>query len=112
MVAKNICRLTFEVKSLHVIERCSKLAVSKSRTGTWDLGLEDSGTRGRGDVGTRGREDAGTWGLGDVGMWGRGDVGTRGLKDVGTQGDGDSERWDASTSELGNAWGLEDVINK
>ena len=56
------------------------VAVTKRKTGTWDLGLEDSGTRGRGDVGTRGR--------------------------------GDSERWDASTSELGDAWGFEDVINK
>ena len=34
--------------------------MTKSGTGTWDLG--------RGDVGT--------WGLGDVGTWGRGDVGT------------------------------------
>ena len=61
------------------------VAVTKSETGTWDLGLEDSGTRGRGDVGTRGRGDAGTRGLGDVGTWGRGDMGTRGR--------GDSERW-------------------
>ena len=57
-------------------------AVAKSETGTWDLGLGHSGTRGRGDVGTRGRgdagtqehEDAGTRGLGEVG---REDVGTR-----------------------------------
>ena len=46
------------------------LAVTKSGTGTWDLGRGDSGTRGRGDVGTRGRQDAGTRGLGDVGTWG------------------------------------------
>ena len=32
--------------------------------------------------------------------------------DVGTRGRRDSERWDASTSELGDAWGFEDVINK
>ena len=60
------------------------MAVTKSRTGTWDLGLEDSGTRGR--------RDAGTWGLGDVGTWGREDVGTRGLKDVGTRGLGEVGR--------------------
>ena len=62
--------------------------------GPWGFG--DSGTRGRGDVGTRGR----------------GDVGTRGRGDVGTRGRGDSERWDARTSELGDAWGFEDVTNK
>ena len=59
---------------------------------------------GLGDSGTRGRGDAGTWGLGDVG--------TGGLKDVATRGHGDLERWDASTSELGDAWGFKDVINK
>ena len=57
-------------------------AVTKSGTGTWDLGRGDVGTRGRGDAGTRGR--------GDVGTWGRGDSGTRGLGDVGTWGRGDT----------------------
>ena len=42
-------------------------AVTKSATGTWDLGRGDSGTWGLGDVGTRGRGDAGTRGRGDVG---------------------------------------------
>ena len=55
--------------------------MTKSGTGTWDLGRGDSGTWGRG---TRGRGDAGTRGSGDVGTRGRGDVGTRGLGDVGT----------------------------
>ena len=57
-------------------------------------------------MGTRGRGDAGTWGLGDVGTWtwGRGDSGTRGHEDLGT--------WYARTSELGDARGFEDVINK
>ena len=50
--------------------------MTKSGTGTWDLGRGDSGTWGRGDSGTWGRRDSGTWG--------RGDVGTRGLGDVGT----------------------------
>ena len=53
--------------------------MTKSGTGTWDLGRGDSGTWGRGDVGTRGRGDVGTWGCGDSGtrgrvnsgMWGR-----------------------------------------
>ena len=53
------------------------MAVTKSGTGTWDLG--------RGDVGT--------WGLGDVGTRGRGDVGTRGLGDVGTRGRVNSGMW-------------------
>ena len=70
-------------------------AVTKSGTGTWD-GDVGRGTRGRWDAGTRGRGDAGTWGLGDVG--------TRGLGDAGT--------WYARTSELGDARGFEDVINK
>ena len=60
-------------------------AVTKSGTGTWDLGRGDSGTWGRGDVGT--------WGLGDVGTRGLGDVGTRGRGDVGTWGRGDSGTW-------------------
>ena len=52
-------------------------AVTKSGTGTWDLGREDSGTSGRG---TRGRGDVGTWGRGDVGLgtWER-----RGCRDLG-----------------------------
>ena len=73
-------------------------AVTKSGTGTWDLGRGtwgrgDSGTWGRGDVGTWGRGDAGTRGLGDVGTRGRGDVGTRGRGDSGTWGRGDSGTW-------------------
>ena len=47
-------------------------AVTKSWTGTWDVGR---GAWGRGDVGTRRRGDAQTWGLGDVV---REDFGTRG----------------------------------
>ena len=58
-------------------------AVTKSGTGTWDVG--------RGDVGTWGRRDAGTRR--------RGDAGTRG-------------RGDARASELGDARGFGDVINK
>ena len=65
-------------------------AVTKSGTGTWDLGRGDSGTWGRGDSGTWGRGDSGTWGRGDVGTWGLGDSGTRGLGDVGTWGRGDT----------------------
>ena len=52
--------------------------MTKSGTGTWDLGRKDSGTwdLGRGDSGTWGRGDVGTWRLGDSGrvnsgMWGR-----------------------------------------
>ena len=41
--------------------------MTKSGTGTWDLGCGDSGTWGLGDVGTRGRGDVGTWRLGDSG---------------------------------------------
>ena len=41
-------------------------AVTKSGTGTWDLGRGDSGTWGRGDSGTWGRGDSGTWGRGDT----------------------------------------------
>ena len=80
-------------------KRLLKRAVTKSGTGTWDVG-----TRGRGDVGTRGRGDSGTWGrgtrglgnvgtrgLGDVGTWGRGDSGTRGRVNSGTWGRGDVE---------------------
>ena len=54
------------------------------------------GTCGCGDAGTRGRGDAGTWERGDVWTRGRGDAGT----------------WYARTSELGDARGFEDVINK
>ena len=85
-------------------------AVTKSGTGTWDLGREDSGTSGRG---TRGRGDAGTRGRGDVGTRGRGDVGTwgRGTWDAGTW---DSGTRDSKTLGLGDVGptGLEDVINK
>ena len=52
-----------------------RAAVTKSGTGTWDLGRGDSGTWGRGDVGTWGLGDVGTRGLGDSGTWGLGDVG-------------------------------------
>ena len=47
--------------------------MTKSGTGTWDLGREDSGTSGRG---TRGRGDVGLGNAGDVGTWdaGLGDV--------------------------------------
>ena len=38
-------------------------AVTKSGTGTWDLGRGDSGTWRLGDAGTRG---LGTWGRGDT----------------------------------------------
>ena len=58
--------------------------MTKSGTGTWDLGRGDVGTWGRGDSGTRGLGDSGTWGLGDVGTRGRGDVGTRGRGDAAT----------------------------
>ena len=73
-------------------------AVTKSGTGTWDVGLGKLGTRGLGDAGTRGRGDSGTRG--------RGDVGTRGLEDSGTRGRGDSGTWYARTSELGDARGF------
>ena len=59
-------------------------AVTKSGTGTWDLGRGDSGTWGLGDVGTRGRGDVGTWGRADSGTWGLGDSGMCELGDVGT----------------------------
>ena len=71
-------------------------AVTKSGTGKCDVGLGDLGTWGLGDVGTLGRGDSGTWGC-----W---DSGTRGHEDSGT--------WYARTSELGDAQGFEDVINK
>ena len=47
-----------------------------------------------------------TWNLG---TW---DVETRGRGDAGTRGRGNAERWGARTSELGDARGFEDVINK
>ena len=55
--------------------------MTKSETGTWDLGSGDYGTWGLWDVGTLGREDSGTLGLGVVG---REDVVTR--RHAGTQG--------------------------
>ena len=85
-------------------------AVTKSGTGTWDLGREDSGTPGRG---TRGRGDVG---LGDAGTPGRRDVG---LGDAGTwdswtlgRGTRDAGRGDSKTLRLGDVGrrGLEDVI--
>ena len=90
------------------IERDSarRVAVTKSGTGTWDLGRGDSGTWGPGDVGTRGRGDLGTWGLGDSGTRGRGDSGTRGLGDSGTRGRGDVGTWgrgDVETRGLGDS---------
>ena len=63
--------------------------MTKSGTGTWDLGRGDSGTRGLGDSGTRGRGDSGTWGRGDSGTWGRGDSETWERGDSGTWGRGD-----------------------
>ena len=45
-----------------------------------------------------------------MGTRGRGDAGTRGR--VRTRGRGDSGTWYARTSELGDARGFEDVINK
>ena len=38
-------------------------AVTKSGTGTWDVGQEDVGTWGRGDVGTRGLRNSETRGI-------------------------------------------------
>ena len=49
-------------------------AVTKSGTGSWDLGLGDSGTRGQGDAGLGTRE------RGDVGTRGRGTPGRRNLE--------------------------------
>ena len=58
--------------------------MTKSGTGMWDLGREDSGTRGCKDARTRGRGDAGTRGRGDSETRGRGDVGLEsGTRDVG-----------------------------
>ena len=74
-------------------------AVTKSGTGTWDAGRGDSETwdSGTWDSGTW---DSGTWDLG-LGTWGR-EIWER----------LDLELGDARTSGLGDAWGLEDVINK
>ena len=57
-----------------------RTAVTKSGTGTWDLGrgTRERGTQGRGDAGRR-----------DVG---RGDLRTRGRRDVGL---GDAGTWDS-----------------
>ena len=73
------------------------MAVTKSGTGTWDVGLGDAGTWGRGDLGTQGLGDVGTWGRWDVGTRGRGDAGTWGLGDAGTWGLGDVVREDFET---------------
>ena len=61
--------------------------MTKSGTGTWDLGREDSGTPGRK---TRGRGGAETRG--------QGDQGTRGRRDVGR---GDAGTWDVGRGTLG-----------
>ena len=50
-------------------------AVTKSGTGMWDAGIEDTGTRGCGDVAMRGLRDLGTRKRWYLGTW---DVGTRG----------------------------------
>ena len=68
------------------IEEHKYAVVTKSGTGTWDVGRGDVGTRGRGDAGTWGREDVGTRGRGDVGTWAR--------------------------EVFGDAQGFEDVINR
>ena len=80
------------IHAVFIVNMSQISAVTKSGTGTWDLGRGDSGTWGRGDSGTRGRGDAGTRarGLGDSGTRGRGDVGTRERGDVGTRGRGDA----------------------
>ena len=75
ILPKYLCAKVFTFQYT-VTDIPSRLAVTESGTGTWDLGRGDSGTWGRGDVGT--------WGLGDSGTWGRGDAGTRGLGDSGT----------------------------
>ena len=64
---------------LRVLIGSRKSAVTKSGTGTWDVGCGNAGAWGRGDAGTW---DARTQGLGDVGTRGlgdmvRGDFGTR-----------------------------------
>ena len=51
-------------------------------------------------------------GTGDSGTRGLGHSRTQGRGDAGTRGRGDSEMLDARTSELGDVWGFEDVINK
>ena len=62
--------------------------MTKSGTGTWDLGLGDAETWGRGDVG---RGAAGTWDTetrvrgGDVGTWDSKTLGL-GMWNVGTRG--------------------------
>ena len=81
---------------------CICTAVTKSGTGTWDLGREDSGTPGRGTRGhgDLGLGDAGTW---DSGTWdsvtrGRGDVGL-GDAGLGTRGRGTRGRDKQKTPE-------------
>ena len=78
--------------------------MTKSGTGTWDLGLEDSGTPGL--------WDSGTW---DSGMRGCGMRGceTRGRRDVGCEdsGTGYAGLGKVGTRALGRT-GLEDMINK
>jgi len=52
-------------------------AVTKSRTGTWDLGTQGHGTQGRGDarLETRGRGTPGCWNLETrLDAWGLEDV--------------------------------------
>ena len=56
-----------DINERPIAARRLEMAVTKSGTGTWDLGRGDSGTWGRGDVGTWGRGDSGTCELGDVG---------------------------------------------
>ena len=75
-------------------------AVTKSGTGTWDLGrgTRGRGTRGRGDVG---RGDAGTRRLGDAGTRGRGDAGTPGRRDVGLGDAGTRGRGDVGLENVG-----------
>ena len=77
--------LNFTSKMCRRVPTSPSSAVTKSGTGTWDLGRGDLGTWGRGDVGTWGLRDSGTWGRGDVGTWRLGDSGTCELGDVGTR---------------------------
>ena len=58
-------------------------AITKSGTGTWDVGRGDARTWVRGDSGTRGLGDSGARGRGDSGTRGRG---TRGLRNSETRG--------------------------
>ena len=76
-----------EHKFCFTVAQYSDRAVTKSGTGTWDLGREDVvlGDAGRWDSRTRGR---GTRGRREVG---RGDTGTRGRQESGTAARGDAE---------------------